>query len=246
MNSKLFAGLACAFALTMAPASAQRPEGLPDGKWHNAVEETDRAHVLGNPDAETVLIEFISYTCGHCASFAVQGDAAMQLGFVAPGKVRVEVRPVIRNAIDLTVTMLVACGDPAKFKRNHMRFLYSQKDWLPVAVNAPQSQQAIWGRADTAARINMANALGFTDKMESRGYSRPEITACLSDNTVAQQLLDNDKADRAEFPITGTPSFALDGEVLENVHSWQALFPVLSDRVRTVQMEQMDGELPEA
>jgi hypothetical protein len=28
--------------------------------------------------------------------------------------------------------------------------------------------------------------------------------------------------------VPGTPSFVLDGKLLENVHSWQALYPVLN------------------
>jgi len=226
--------IASALFIASASVSAQSSDAS-RGPWHNTVESTDRAHVIGNPDADTTLIEFVSYTCSHCANFAIQGDPALELAFVSPGHTRVEIRSVIRNALDLTATLLVGCGVDSKFKGNHAAVLRSQKDWLPIAINAPQAQQQIWARADTAARLNMANALGFITKFENRGYSRSELTTCLSDNTEARRLLDNGAADAGEFPIAGTPSFALDGELLVDIHDWSALYPVLSGKVKDKQ-----------
>ena len=142
--------------------------------------------------------------------------------------------------------MLANCGDSSNFKRNHAMFLRSQKDWLAVAANAPQTQQAVWSRADTAARINMANALGFLTKLENRGYSRSDLTRCLSDNAEAQRLLDNSAESATGFGITGTPSFALDGTLLAGVHSWDALYPLLSTRVREIQRAEAAKELPQS
>jgi protein-disulfide isomerase len=50
----------------------------------------------------------------------------------------------------------------------------------------------------------------------------------VSDDAAARTLLENNAADAAEFRVAGTPSFVLDGKLLENVHSWQALYPVLN------------------
>jgi protein-disulfide isomerase len=49
-------------------------------------------------------------------------------------------------------------------------------------------------------------------------------------DAAAQKIIDNDTADRLEFNIEGTPSFALDGKLLTDVHNWTALYPVLSAR----------------
>ena len=110
--------------------------------WHAEVEKTERGFRIGNPKAKASLIEFISYTCGHCATFAKEGEGALDLTVLAPGHMNVEIRPVIRNAIDLTVSLLVQCGGADGFKDRHRMFLTQQDKWMERALNAPQSQQA--------------------------------------------------------------------------------------------------------
>lgn len=205
------------------------------GNWHTVIKPTERGHLIGNPRADMQLIEFVSYTCGHCANFAAQGEPAIDLVLLIPGKMTLEVRPVIRNALDLTVSLMVACGDTGKFKDRHRAFMASQSKWLEKARQAPASQQAIWARADRNARINMASALGLSDIMTKRGQSIAEINACVMDNAAAQALMDNGRADATEFKVAGTPSFALDGTLLEGVHSWDALYPVLSERHKSLE-----------
>ena len=202
----------------------------PQGNWSAAAIRTERGHLLGNPKAETRLIEFVSYTCGHCASFAMEGDPAIDLTLLMRGRMAVEVRPVIRNALDLTVTLLAQCGDAAGFKERHRAFMVGQSQWLAKFQNAPQSQQAIWARPDKASRMNAASALGLADMLVQRGQSRADVNACVMDDRAAQAIIDAGTADRLEFKIPGTPSFALDGKMLDNVHSWSALYPVLSQR----------------
>ena len=138
-------------------AFAAEPE---KANWQGVIAKTERGHLIGNPKAETQLIEFVSYTCGHCANFTQQGEPALDLALLMPGKMGLEVRPVIRNALDLTVTLLAQCGDPEGFKARHRAFMFSQDQWLAKVKAAPQSQQAIWARGDKASRMNAASALG--------------------------------------------------------------------------------------
>lgn len=195
-----------------------------NGNWNTTVEVTPRAHILGNPDAETTLAEFVSYTCPHCADFTIQGEAPLQYVFIGAGKLRLEIRPVIRNVVDLTATMLVQCGDSSKFLQNHTMFMTRQKVWLDVVRNSTRAQQAAWfGPNPLAARQALSQQLGFYDMMELRGYSRPEIDRCLADDARAAALEANTLADAAEFGIRGTPSFALNGSLLEGVHNWPSL-----------------------
>ena len=213
---RLLAGLGLFMAASALAASG--------GNWNTKVEVTPRAHVIGNPKAETTLIEFVSYTCPHCATFAIEGEAPLQYVYIGPGKLKLEVRPVIRNVVDLTATLLVQCGKPSKYLQNHTMFMTRQKTWLEIARNATRAQQAAWfGPDKLAARQNMSQQLGFYEMMETRGYSRPDIDRCLADQTRADELEANTVADSAEFGVRGTPSFAVNGDLLEGVHNWQAL-----------------------
>lgn len=251
MRITIFAALAAASALALTqslPAAAQSsrddsPNGLSDhgsafgdddrrASWHAEVERTTRGHLIGNPDAEAALIEFISYTCGHCATFAREGEGALDIALLAPGLMSVEVRPVIRNAIDLTVSLLVQCGTADGFKNRHRMYLMGQAGWMQKVSSAPQAQQAIWARGDRAGRLNAARALDLDDMLAERGTSMADINTCLSDDEAALTLIRNGNSDRDDFAVSGTPSFALDGELLNEVHSWESLYPVLAERFR--------------
>lgn len=230
-----------AMSLALAgPAAAQRQDlsnpdtafsgQVDESDWLTTIARTERGHMIGNPDAESRMIEFISYTCGHCANFTDQGEPGLELTLIMPGRMSLEVRPVIRNWLDVTVSMLAQCGAASGFKDRHRMLMLSQDEWLGKAQKAPVSQQQVWARADSSARVNAANALGLLDMMAKAGGSRTQLTTCLMDDAAFETLLDNDEADRAEFAIPGTPSFALDGELLANVHAWDALYPLLSER----------------
>jgi protein-disulfide isomerase len=229
---------AAALALAAGAATAQdlsRPDSdfAPKpkaGNWQNSVERTERGHLIGNPEAKTTLVEFISYTCPHCADFAARGEPALDVVLLGPGKLTVEVRPVIRNGLDLAVTLLANCGDPAEFKVRHRTLILAQADWLGKALAAPKSQQAIWQRGDRAGRQNAASALGLTAMLAAKGQSRAELDACIANDAAAQKLLQNDEADSTEFGVNSTPSFAMDGKLLAEVHSWEQLYPLLRDR----------------
>jgi protein-disulfide isomerase len=149
---------------------------------------------------------------------------------LGPGKINVEVRPVIRNGLDLAVTLLANCGDPAQFKARHRALILAQADWLGKARAAPQSQQAIWQRGDKAGRTNAASALGLTAMLAAKGQSKVELDACVSDDAAAKKLLENGAADAAEFGVNSTPSFAMDGKLLADVYSWESLYPLLRTR----------------
>ena len=234
---------AAAIALTLAPAAPSAAQGtaqstreliedLPPQDWLKVTAKTERGHINGNPDAEAQLIEFISYTCSHCADFAKQGDSTLDVAAVGPGFVSVEVRPVIRNYLDVVVSLLAQCGPPETFKERHRAFLYSQDTWLTKATKAPQGQQQVWASLTPQARIIAANALGLDDILRDRGYSMPKVADCLRDNAAVAELLANDKADREQFQITGTPTFALDGAKLTDAYDWPTLATVLQERFR--------------
>ena len=238
----LLAASAAVLALTTGPAIAQQDLSRPDsafqpkdnpGNWQTTIARTDRGHLIGDPRAETRLIEFISYTCPHCADFTARGEPALELVLLMPGKISLEVRPVIRNAIDLTVTLLAQCGDPAGFKGRHQALMLSQADWLGKARAAPQTQQQIWLRGDKAGRMNAASALGLSAMLIARGETQATLDTCLMDDAAARRLIDNGRADYTELSVNSTPSFALDGKLLSEVHSWEALYPVLSARFTT-------------
>ncbi|MEP2736877.1 MAG: thioredoxin domain-containing protein [Erythrobacter sp.] len=202
--------------------SAQKP--VAGMKWNSVVTRKDGGHIFGNPNAAAKLKEYVSYTCPHCANFADQGDPALKLIYIPSGKVSVEVRHVIRDPIDWTAAVLAHCGEPEKFALNHAAIMSGQKDWLKIAQEATPGQQQRWGNPNrTAARKAIASDLGFEKIMERRGYSRIEIAKCLADEEAAVKLVMQSMEEAKEMNVSGTPSFALNGKLLEGTHSWPVL-----------------------
>ncbi|MBU0669118.1 MAG: DsbA family protein [Alphaproteobacteria bacterium] len=199
--------------------------------WSAAVAENENGHLLGNPEAEVKLVEFMSYTCSHCADFARSGDQAIKLAYVPNGRVSFEIRHLLRDPIDLTAALLTHCGDPAKFPANHAAILNAQEDWMAKARATTQAQRSRWQFGSNGARRQaMASDLGFYALMERRGYSRVALDRCLADEAKASALAETSQADVATYNLQGTPSFVVDGELLEGVFTWPALEKALGSR----------------
>ena len=87
-----------------APATAQQ------GDWTVRVTQSAiGGHVLGNPLAKHKLVEYISYTCNHCASFTVDSDVPSKSNHVAKGHVSTEIRNYVRDPVDFTAALLARC-----------------------------------------------------------------------------------------------------------------------------------------
>lgn len=199
--------------------------------WSTAVAENDNGHLLGNPEAEIKLVEFMSYTCSHCADFARNGDQAIKLAYVPNGRVSFEIRHLLRDPVDLTAALLTHCGDPAKFPANHSAILYAQDEWLAKAGAVTQAQRSRWQFGTHSARRQaIASDLGFYTILERRGYSRVALDRCLADDAKAGALAETSQADVATYQLQGTPSFVVDGKLLDGVFTWPALEKALGSR----------------
>jgi protein-disulfide isomerase len=200
--------------------------------WNVTVAQTEGGgHRLGNPAAKVPLIEFVSYTCPHCAHFEMEADAPLRLVYVAPGKVSIEVRHIIRDPVDLTAAMLAECGPKEKFFLNHSAILRSQATWLPKVYKLTEAQRARWITGDYAARQRaIAEDLGFYDLMAKRGYDQLAVNKCLANENFAKQLAQQSQANAEKFGVEGTPSFAIGNTLLADTHSWDDLKPQIDAR----------------
>lgn len=198
--------------------------------WNLTFEQTERGHRVGNPDAEVSLIEFVSYTCPHCAHFEAESDAAMRLRYIHEGRATVEIRPVIRNPVDLAASLVADCGKPEDYFTNHRALMLTHDRWMEKARNATPAQMQRWSSGSIASRMRaIGSDLDFHELLEPRGLTRSEVDRCLSNEAKAREIAAAGEADNAEFHIPGTPSFAVNGILLQGVHSWDALQPVLDD-----------------
>lgn len=231
---KTLAMIALALFGAASLSAAPKPARAPAANWNTVVTRTAQdTHLLGNPAAKVKLVEFISYTCPHCAHFEQQAEAQLRLGFVAGGKGSIEVRNFVRDPIDMTVALLTHCGPPSKFFMNHTAFLRSQSKWIVPYEDPSPSQRQRWFSGDFKTRTRyIAADFHLYDIMASRGYDRTTIDKCLADEALARRLAKStdDAADKDFVP--GTPSFMLDGVLLTGTNTWDALRPQIEARLR--------------
>ena len=202
--------------------------------WNTTVTVTPEGHhVLGNPAAKVRLTQFVSYTCPHCAQFEEQADAQLRLSFVATGKGAVEVRNFVRDPVDLTAALLTNCGPASKFFLNHTAFLRSQDKWIAPLASPSPAQRARWTSGAFAQRTRaIATDFKFYPIMASRGYTRQQIDQCLADEALANRLAASTQEAQDKLMVSGTPSFAIDGDLLAGTHSWAALRAQLAARLQ--------------
>ena len=205
--------------------------GQTNRNWVTVVAETaDGAHRIGNPEAKVRLVEFVSYTCPHCAEFTREADDRIKLAYVAAGNVSLEVRHLIRDPVDLTAVMLANCGPPAKFPLNHAAFMLQQAKWIAPMASATATQRQRWTSGDGPARRRaIASDFGFYKLMEGRGYGRVEVDRCLADEAAARRFAEQSQKDWDRPGIDATPSFTINGVVMPGTHTWPALERQLND-----------------
>lgn len=221
LNSAYFASALVAAIVIAAPASAQQS--------NRVTLSSMGGHIMGSPLAKHKLTEYMSYTCSHCADFEAESHEALVTKFVSKSHVSFEVRNLILNPIDLTAAMLARCGGRTKFFGNHHDLLAKQSTWLKKFQSISPEVMATMNDGTVPERLKkIAKASGLDELMKGRGYTAPQIDACLSDKAEQDKILAMTKHATSTLKLSGTPSFTLGGKPLANVHSWSALQPKLA------------------
>lgn len=177
-------------------------------------------HVMGNPSATTKLVEYVSYTCSHCAHFVGEASASLKTDYVKGGKVGVEVRNAVRDKYDLTAALLARCGGPARFMGNHEALFANQSAWMPQI-------EAYDGKTDkpadqTAALKDIGQKTGLYALMNKRGFTNAQLDACVANPVSMKQVLAMTDDAWNKTKIGGTPGFVVNGTLVKG-STWAIL-----------------------
>lgn len=224
-------------ALALLGAASAMAAVSPSNAWQAAVRTYTAmvtigdggSHILGNPQARVRLVEYVSYTCPHCAHFSQQSEQTLRSRYVSPGVVSVEVRHIIRDPVDLAMAVAANCGASSRFFGRHAALMAEQPAILNRVRALPESTTQGWSTAPANQRLRrVADDSGVTDWMQRRGFTAAQINQCLSDTPMHQRIFALSRAGQ-DAGVTGTPSFAINGRLLTNpdVHDWAALQPAI-------------------
>ena len=157
--------------------------------WDADVGPFDR--VLGEPDAPVTIVEYASFTCGHCADFHEETLPALKETYIDTGAVRFVFRDFPLDGLALRAGMLARCG------RDDQYF------GLVDAIFASQSQ---W--------ISDAEPLVALQRLASlAGIGSEQFEACMANETLSNSIIELRLEAQERYNIRATPSFVIDGEV---------------------------------
>lgn len=218
---RLFLMLALLLGMAVAgPAGAQQRD------WRTNVTQLATGYAIGNPAARVKLVEYLSYTCPHCAHFMAESKAKLHDDLVRRGVVRIEVRNAVRDPFDLAATLLARCGGAQRFWPVTEAVFAAQPEWFARGNAFQQSNGRRLQLLPTMARVKaLADGSGLTAIAVSKGLTAAAADACLADEAQAANL--SAQAQTFFAKIDGTPGFELNGKAIHG-HDWATLAPQLA------------------
>ena len=174
---------------------------------------TENDFIIGNDNAPITIIEYASMSCSHCANFHNNTLPDLKKEYIDTGKVKYVFRDFPYNYPALLGSMVMRCI-PSEVRYDYMNALYKlQKKWV-VKENAITHQE-------------------LYKIMQSGGMNKENFDACLNNVDLENQILEEVIAAQSEFNIRSTPSFLINGDLLEGDKSIkvfrQILDKILSD-----------------
>ena len=214
-------------ATSAAPiAAVAAPAGT---SWSETVAETPEGNfVMGNPAAKLKLVEYGSFTCSHCRDFAHESSEELK-AMVDSGKISDDFRVSVRDPIDITTALLARCGGKDIYYPLSEQFFANQSAMFEKAQGLGDAPYQAMVSAPPAQRFGqLANALGLIDYAKQRGIAEDQAKQCLADTATAEKLAKGVEAANAQYNLSGTPTFLMNGVVVENASSW----PVLKNKLK--------------
>jgi protein-disulfide isomerase len=156
---------------------------------------------LGRADAAVTIIEYASLTCPHCAEFNREVFPKIKSGYVDTGKIRYIFREFPRNVKDAAGSMLarsIAKDDCSKY-------------FAVIDILFRQQNEFLQKTTETLTRIG-----------KQAGLSREAVETCLKDQTLLDKITADRKFAVEVLRIPGTPTFFINGEMIEGEISFEA------------------------
>ena len=212
-------------------AAVAAPNG---GDWSTVTSASpEGGMMMGNPAAKVKLIEYGSLTCPHCREFDEKGAKPLIDNYVKKGLVSWEFRNFVRDPYDITATLVARCGGPSSFF-GLMRSMYAdQENWIGKLQTVDQAKIAAMQNLSPQQQFaEIADWAGFPAFAALRGVPRAKTAACLADPAAATKLVQMNSDVVAQYPsFPGTPTFIINGKMVDNTATWDLLEPKLRDAV---------------
>ena len=172
-------------------------------------------YVLGDKNAPVTMIEYASLSCPHCASFVREAFDKLKSEYIDSGKVAFIFRNFPLNHPALAGAMASECA--AKDAENAAEKYYS-------------ITKIIFRTQD-----NWAFDQKFLEKLESilklDGMSSDKFSKCVNDKSLQEKILKHRMEAVKALEIKSTPSFFINGEVVEGYVDYLSLKKIIDKKL---------------
>lgn len=207
----------------------------PGGTWAGVVNKTSDGYLMGNPNAKVKLVEIGSLFCPVCKRFEDEGVPTLIDKYVKSGNVSWEFRPyIIHGAIDMVANLVAGCNGPNTFFPIAQALYKDQSDLLGKVEGTPQDKLAqIQSLPTNQTFAEMAKLMSLQEWAAARGIPMAKSNQCLTDQKRIDHEVQVTANVNSQYPdFVGTPSFILNGKLLEKTANWAALKPQLDAAVQ--------------
>ena len=154
---------------------------------------TENDWVIGDPDAPVTMIEYASLSCPHCAAFHKNTFPIIKKEYIDTGIVKFIFRDYPLNYPALEGSMIARCAGQ-KMHAKYISTLFNlQKKWV-VANNSKEL---------------------LFDIVKNGGITQEEFDKCLANKELENQILNDLLYAQKTFNIKTTPSFIINGKLIE-------------------------------
>ena len=151
--------------------------------------------VIGDENAPITIIEYASLSCSHCADFHLNTLPTLKKEFVDTGKAKIVFRDFPFNFPALLGSMLLRCI-PQDIREQYTEALYLM--------------QSSWVNRENSKTIEELYKI-----MQSGGMNKEDFNSCIENTELENQLLQGVISAQNEFNIKSTPSFIINGQIIE-------------------------------
>lgn len=183
---------ALVFAALLGPAvpaaAAQGRAPLPAGVDFDAF-RAERS--VGRADAPVTIIEYASLTCSHCADFYKSVYPQLDKDYIQTGKVRLIYRDFPTNEPAVEAAAMARCASPMRY--------------FPLLKAIFDKQNQIIAAAQRAGRDGWRRELALLGM--AAGMPPDLANACMTNETLLNEVIAGSMKGQSEWNITGTPTF---------------------------------------
>lgn len=161
--------------------------------------------IIGDADAPVTVIEYASFTCGHCGNFHRKVYPTLKKDYIDSGKVKFIYRSFPLDSLALQAAQLTYCM-PKDFYYTFVSLLYDRQDYW---VQPKTGEERLKGLAASA------------------GLNESEIEACLNNEALRNAIAQQRQQATTKYDVRFTPTLIVDEENKGSVGKVEELKAIL-------------------